>query len=105
VRLKVSIAYFPNGKVIGASKLARLLHDCNRYPMTQEAFTASIAQAMERLTEGTSTGEAVFVEGYHGCMEIRGVKSNATLITTKFTGKFSVNEDLQRRFHDLVCRS
>jgi len=102
VRLVASVGYIPRGKVIGASKLIRLIHDCIKMPMTQEALTASVIAHIRELTGGTSEGEAVFMEGRHGCFAIRGVRSDASLITCKFNGRFETDAELQRRFMDLV---
>jgi GTP cyclohydrolase I len=102
VRLVASVAYIPRGKVIGASKLMRLIHDCIRMPMTQEALTASVIAHIRDLTGRTSEGEAVFMEGRHGCFAIRGVRSDASLITCKFSGRFESDPEMQRRFMDLA---
>jgi GTP cyclohydrolase I len=102
VRLVASVGYIPCGKVLGASKLIRMIHDCIRAPMTQEALTAGVIAHIRDLTGGTSEGEAVFMEGRHGCFEIRGVRSDACLITCKFNGRFETDAELQRRFMDLV---
>lgn len=98
VRLTCSVAYIPNGKVIGASKLVRMVHDCNRGPMTQEALTAAIVKSICKLTGGTSAGEAVFMRGNHGCFEIRGVRSGAQMITLKYQGVFETNQELRAQF-------
>lgn len=102
VKLVASVAYIPNGKVMGASKLMRMLHECNRKPMTQEALTAAAVSEINRLTEGTSLGVAVCMEGAHGCFEIRGVKSNATMVTAKFSGEFEKDVNLRNQFFELV---
>jgi GTP cyclohydrolase I len=102
VKLVSSVAYLPNGRVIGASKLIRMIHDCNLGPMTQEMLTARVANSIDILTNGTSSGCAVCLEGRHGCMEIRGVRSGASMITTKFTGIFETDIDLQGRFFRLI---
>lgn len=86
VRLVASVGYIPRGKVIGASKLLRMIHGCNHAPMTQEALTAAIIGHIQQVTGGTSEGEAVLLEGRHGCFEIRGVRSDASMITCKFSG-------------------
>lgn len=102
VKLRASVAYLPQGQVIGASKLVRMLHDANRMPMTQERLTAAAIENIERLTKHTSRGAAVMLTGKHGCFEIRGAKSDAEMVTCKFTGEFLSNTDLQYRFMSLV---
>lgn len=102
VKLTASVAYIPNGKVIGASKLIRMIHEVNTMPMTQERLTAEIVASIDRLTEGTSEGSAVWLQGKHGCFEIRGVKSEADMVTAKFSGIFETKPHLQERFFRLV---
>lgn len=104
VRLVASIAYIPNGKVIGASKLARLVHLCNRKPETQEALTSKIIQAVTDITNGSSLGAAVHLQGEHGCMRIRGIHSQAPLLTWKFSGRFESDATLQRQFMETATR-
>lgn len=103
VKVKAAVAYIPDGKVIGASKLIRIIHDCNRYPMTQEKLTAQIICGITRITAHTSQGEAVLLAGQHGCMQVRGVKSlGSEMLTVKFSGKFQEQVDLQNRFYSLA---
>lgn len=102
VKLTASVAYLPDGKVIGASKLVRMLHEANRKPMTQESLTQASLDMIDRLTEGTSGGGAVLMKGEHGCFSIRGVKSDASMLTCKFSGRFLSEPFLQQRFFDLI---
>lgn len=102
VKLRAAVAYIPNGKVIGASKLIRMIHEANRMPMTQEALTDAISTSIDRLTDGTSEGSAVWLQGEHGCFSIRGVKSGADMVTCRFTGNFDSYIHLQERFFRLV---
>lgn len=102
VRLISSVAYIPNGKVIGASKLIRMIHEVNTMPMTQEKLTAEIVKSIDKLTEGTSAGSAVWLRGEHGCFRIRGTRSSAELITCKFSGQFEEKISFQERFFRLV---
>jgi GTP cyclohydrolase IA len=103
VQLDASVAYMPNGKVIGASKLARLIHEVNRQPFTQERLTDLICQAISKYTGGTAKGEAVMLCGSHDCFKIRGIKSSASMITYRFEGEFKKDVEHQRRFIEL-CR-
>jgi GTP cyclohydrolase IA len=102
VRLKASVAYIPNGKVIGASKLMRMMHDANRMPMTQEALTAAIQKRIWELTQGTSKGEAVHIQGWHGCFSVRGVRSDANMVTLKYGGEFDTSYLMQVRFLEML---
>lgn len=102
VELKASVAYKPGGKVIGASKLVRMIHEANTKPLTQEFLTAAIIKQIKLLTQGTSLGEAILLSGEHGCFKIRGIKTNADMLTPKFEGIFAEDERLQDRFMNLV---
>ena len=102
VKLTASVAYIPNGKVIGASKLARIMHECNRMPMTQEALTSAILTKLREMTSFTSRGEAIIIEGEHDCFRIRGIRSDATMITYKWSGEFETDIEQQTRFLSLV---
>lgn len=102
VRLVASVAYIPNGRVIGASKLIRMIHEVNTAPKTQEKLTAEIISSIDKLTEGTSAGSAAWLMGEHGCFRIRGVKSAANMVTCKFSGDFEKHVYLQERFFRLV---
>lgn len=95
VELKVSLAYVPGRDVLGLSKLARLLNECNDGPLLQERFTKVALTAINNATNRTCLGAAVLVQGIHGCMRIRGVKSEADLLTYKFEGCFD-----DKRFGD-----
>ncbi len=102
VKIKASVAYVPDGRVIGASKLARIIHEVNVTPMTQEKLTAEVLTKLRELTSFTSKGEAVLMEGNHGCFAIRGVRSAASMVTCKFNGVFEVDARLQDRFLTLA---
>lgn len=102
VKLRACIAYIPKGKVIGASKLGRMLLECNRMPMTQEALTNAALEQINFLTEKTSEGAAVLLTGEHGCFRVRGLRSNADMITIKYGGVFLSDELLQQRFLTLA---
>lgn len=103
VEIRADVAYVPNGKVIGASKLIRMIHDANRFPMTQEALTYAIQKRIWELTNKTAQGEAVLLRGRHGCFSMRGVRSHtANMVTVKYGGKFADDGELRQRFEWLV---
>lgn len=103
VRLRCTVAYFPRGKVIGASKLIRIMHDVNRHPMTQEALTNAIVQRIEQLTRGENHGVAVFMKGQHGCFSIRGVRSHdADMVTWALQGRFETDPTAREAFFRLI---
>ncbi len=100
---KAHVAYIPNGKVVGLSKLARTVEVYARRPQIQEQMTGQIADAlMEYLVP---EGVMVMVEAEHMCMTMRGIKkpgSKTVSIATR--GSFEENELLQNRFFQMVRR-
>lgn len=102
VKLVATVAYIPQGKVIGASKLGRMLLECNRMPMTQEKLTDMAMQSIITLTSGTCAGAAILLRGEHGCFRVRGLKSGADMVTIKYSGTFDMDELLQQRFLTLA---
>ncbi len=104
VELTAHLAYMPAGKVLGASKLIRLIHECNTKPMTQERLTSAILTRLNELTERTATGGACMLVGRHGCFSMRGVRSHsADMKTLKYAGVFE-EPAMQQRFLDMVTR-
>ena len=98
---KAHIAYKPVDRVVGLSKLARLVDVYARRLQTQEHMTSQIATAMEEIL--TPRGVAVMLEAEHMCMSVRGVeKPGSSTITTQFTGSFRDNPDDQVRFITMV---
>jgi len=107
VEIVAHIAYLPGGKVLGASKLVRIIQDVNRKPMTQEKLTDDIIERLVDLTGGirdfggSLRGAAVLLEGEHGCFRMRGAKTEAKMRTLKFYGEFDAPEMIAR-FMDLI---
>ncbi len=100
---KAHVAYFPAEKVVGISKLARVVEIFSRRLQTQETMTAQIAESINRALE--PRGVAVMIEAVHQCMSLRGVqKPNVATITTQFTGLFKDDPFQQQRFLTLVNR-
>jgi GTP cyclohydrolase I len=84
------LAYVPNGKVIGLSKLARVVEVVARRPQVQERMTQEIAQLLE--SELGTKGVAVVIEASHSCMTIRGIKKPGSLcVTSSMKGLFRSN--------------
>ncbi len=98
---KAHVAYVPNGKVVGLSKLARTVEVYARRPQIQEQMTGQIAEAiMEHLGP---QGVMVMVEAEHMCMTMRGVKKpGSKTVTIACRGVFEENEALQNRFFQMV---
>jgi GTP cyclohydrolase I len=98
---KAHIAYKPVDRVVGLSKLARLVDVYARRLQTQEHMTSQIATAIEEILK--PSGVAVMVEAEHMCMSLRGVeKPGSSTITTQFIGSFRDNPDDQVRFIAMV---
>jgi GTP cyclohydrolase I len=100
---KAHIAYKPVERVVGLSKLARLVDVYARRLQTQEHMTWQIATAIEEILK--PRGVAVMLEAEHMCMSVRGVeKPGSSTITTQFIGSFKENADEQVRFITMVRR-
>ena len=95
--MKVSIAYIPNGKVIGLSKAARIADMAAKRLQLQERLGSDIAEIMS-LASG-SEDIAVFIEGKHSCMTARVIKNcSSSSSYTAFRGRFKTDLQLQKRF-------
>jgi GTP cyclohydrolase I len=91
------VAYIPNGKVVGLSKLARLVDCFSRRLQIQEKMTMQIAQALQDYLE--PLGSAVIVKAHHQCMSCRGVrKTGTTMLTSSMLGVFKTDPDRRREF-------
>ncbi len=98
---KAHIAYLPAERVVGLSKLARLVDVFGKRLQVQEKLTAQIASALQ--VSLNPKGVAVMIEAEHHCMSTRGVhRHGADTITTRFTGAFQSEPQLQDRFLRLV---
>ncbi|KQY14638.1 GTP cyclohydrolase I FolE [Rhizobium sp. Root482] len=98
---KAHIAYLPNGKVLGLSKLARVVDIYGRRLQTQETMTAQIAKAIDDTLQ--PRGVAIMIEAEHMCMAMRGVqKQGSTTLTTTFTGAFKTEPAEQARFMTML---
>src|SRR3954467_6652687 len=87
---RAHVAYLPDGKVVGLSKLARLVEGYARRPQVQERLTTQIADAL--MEELNPIGAACVVEATHTCMTIRGAKkSGSTMVTSALRGIFKEN--------------
>jgi GTP cyclohydrolase I len=92
---KASIAYLPGDKVVGISKLARVLHGFARRLQVQERLTAQVADAI--WTHLQPKGVAVVIEASHACMTARGVRTPGTMMTTsRMMGTFRSDERSRR---------
>lgn len=97
------VAYLPSNKVVGISKLARLVDAYSKRLQIQEKLTAQIADTLDTVLE--PRGVAVMIAAEHQCMSTRGVhKHGVDTVTTRFTGAFKDDPKLEDRFLRLIGR-
>lgn len=98
---KAHIAYLPDGKVLGLSKVARIVEMFSRRLQIQERITKQVADAV--LSAVNPRGVAVVIEATHMCMVMRGVeKPGSSTITSEMLGEFKANSDLRREFYQQI---
>ncbi len=98
---RAHIAYLPNGRVVGISKLARITEVYAKRLQVQEKMTEQIANAIDDVL--TPRGVAVVIEGEHHCMATRGVhKSGVNMVTNAFRGEFKTDKMLRGEFMNYV---
>ena len=95
------VAYLPNGRIVGISKIARVVEIFGKRLQTQETMTAQIADAIEAALR--PRGVAVLIEAEHQCMSMRGVRQpGVKTITTRFTGALEQDASYRDRFLQMV---
>ena len=98
---KAHIAYIPNGKITGLSKVARIVETYARRLQVQERLTVEIRDCLQKALN--PLGVAVVIEATHTCMQIRGVqKSNAITTTSAFSGAFLSSDKTRNEFLNLI---
>lgn len=98
---KAHIGYIPNGKIIGLSKLPRVVEIFSRRLQNQERLTSQIAKALESLLDARGVG--VVLEAQHLCMMARGVeKQNSVVTTSAQLGLFKKNDKTRSEFLQLI---
>ncbi len=101
---KAHIAYLPNNRVVGISKLARLLDIFAKRLQTQEVMTAQIADTLQEVL--SPQGVAVVIDAKHECMTTRGVhKENPTTVTSRMHGIFKSDPRTRSEFMHLISSS
>lgn len=99
----VQVAYIPNGKIIGLSKMPRLVEMFSRRLQVQERLTQQIAETLEQVIH--AKGVAVVIEGAHMCSMMRGVKkSEARMVTSMMLGEFKDDDKLRQEFFNHIQR-
>ena len=95
------IGYIPNKRVVGISKLARIIDVFGKRLQTQETMTMQVINTIDNVLE--PFGTAVMIDAKHQCMTTRGInKPNVSTVTTKFSGLFSEDPELRNRFMQLI---
>jgi GTP cyclohydrolase I len=98
---RISVAYLPGQKVLGISKLSRLVQILSRRPVLQEDLTHELAEILHSRLE--TRGSAAYIEGLHLCMAARGVQAHeARVVTSGVRGVFRDSPATRQEFLDLV---
>ena len=97
------VAYIPNDRVVGLSKLARVVEVFSKRLQTQERLTMQVAKAL--MTSLDAKGVAVTIDAAHQCMTMRGIKKeNATTVTNYFLGQFKEDPNIQNRYLKFISK-
>src|SRR5256886_9429788 len=98
---KVHVAYIPNGRVLGLSKIARLIELFSRRLQIQERLTTQIAETIQKVIEPQGVG--VVIEARHLCMMMRGVeKQHSAAVTSAMLGSFREEQETRTEFLSLI---
>ncbi|MEK6695224.1 MAG: GTP cyclohydrolase I FolE [Nitrospirota bacterium] len=101
---KCHVAYLPNGRIVGLSKIPRLVEVYSRRLQVQERLTMQIAEALQQKLN--PQGVAVVMEARHLCMMMRGVETpNAVAVTSSMQGVFQSQQQTREEFLNLIRRS
>lgn len=100
--MKVSVAYIPNGRVLGLSKIARICNMAAKRLQLQERIGSDVAEIM---TEASGSSDvAVIIHGTHSCMSARGIKKDAaSTVTTTLRGRFETDAALQNQLYMMLA--
>lgn len=100
--MKISVAYIPNGRVLGLSKIARICDMTAKRLQLQERIGSDVAEIM---TEAAGTGDvAVLIRGTHSCMSARGIKKEAaSTVTTTLRGRFETDAAVQNQLYMMLA--
>jgi GTP cyclohydrolase I len=98
---KAHVGYIPNGKIVGLSKIPRVVDAYARRLQLQERLTSQIKDCLQKVLN--HIGVAVVIEAQHLCMSMRGIqKQNAIMTTSEFTGAFLKNTNTRQEFMHLI---
>ena len=94
---RAHVAYIPNGRILGLSKIARVVDVFAHRMQVQERLTSEIALAIEKYAK--PKGVAVFIEAEHFCMKVRGAhQGHSETVTTRFLGAYKTDAQLRNQF-------
>lgn len=98
---KASIAYIPKGKIIGLSKIPRIVNMFAKRLQVQERLTNQICEELQKILSPLGVGCSL--EGYHMCMMMRGIQvQSSKMITTSLVGAFETNKATRQEFFDMI---
>jgi GTP cyclohydrolase I len=98
---RAHVAYLPDKRVVGLSKLARVVEIYSRRLQIQEKLTVQIADTIDRVL--APKGVAVVIEAAHECMTTRGIRKHESMtVTSRMTGDFRTNSDTRREFLSMI---
>ena len=98
---RAHVAYLPNGKVVGLSKIPRIIDMFSRRLQVQERLTRQVAETVKEILD--PIGVAVIMEGQHMCMQMRGVeKQNSLTTTSSMLGKFRESDRTRAEFLSII---
>jgi GTP cyclohydrolase I len=101
---KAHVAYLPNGKIVGLSKIPRVVEVLSKRPQVQERMTEELAELL--MHELDARGVGVVLEASHSCMTIRGIRKPSSLCTTSaMRGVFKTNQVTRTEFLGLISNS
>ena len=96
------VAYIPDGKVTGLSKIARVVEEVSHRPQVQERMTQTIAELVSAHLK--TSGVAVVISAEHSCMSIRGIrKPGSSTVTSALRGEFKTNQSTRAEFMSLIA--
>lgn len=101
--MRATVAYIPNNKILGLSKIARVVNMVGKRLQLQERIGKDIAEIMQIITE--SQDVAVFIDAQHSCMTARGIKNGSSVTSTiTLRGRFHSDSDISDKFMSLLNR-
>lgn len=101
---KYYFAYIPNpaGRILGISKVARVVSYCAAKLQLQERLCREIIEMLSEALDGTACGFAIVMKGKHLCKSMRGIRNDGDMTVSYFTGAFKEDSDLRREFFNMV---